>query len=102
MASLRKLFIVTLLGVAAACFIYVIHLDAYYCENGVRESRPAEGRVRPRYVCHGTRVFLTAGEEFDFNVLLPCAAIGSFLAAGLLNMRWKCFRISGGEGRGTL
>ena len=91
MALLQKSMIVALILLAATCFIYILYLDSYYHLNGAREPQPEEGRIYPETVHHGTHIFLTEREKFNFEVWLPSISIGSFLVAGLVNMRWKQF-----------
>jgi hypothetical protein len=88
---LQKLLIILLFVVAAAFWGYVIHLDSFYYENAPREALTAEGRVHPQFVHHGSKVFLTEQELFNFEVLFPSISIGSVLIAGLLDLRWKHF-----------
>ena len=88
---LQRLLIILLFVVAAVFWSYSIYLDSFYYENAPREALIAEGRVHPRFVHHGAKVFLTEQELFNFNVLLPSIAIGSVLIAGLLALRWKHF-----------
>jgi hypothetical protein len=90
MASfLRKSLVAMLLIIAASCFVYVLYLDSYYELNGARAPQPQSGRIYPKTVHHGTRVFLTKAEKLEFNVVLPsvsilCAGAGIYLA-----VRWK-------------
>lgn len=88
---LQRLLIILLVVVAAAFWSYSIYLDRFYYENSSREPLTAQGRVHPRYVHHGAKVFLTEQELFNLNVLFPSLSIGSFLIAGLLDLRWKHF-----------
>ena len=87
----QKLLIILLIVVAAAFWGYVIHLDSFYYENAPREAVTAQGIVHPQFVHHGTKVFLTEQEFFNFEVLFPSISIGSVLIAGLLDLRWKHF-----------
>ena len=88
---LQKLLIILLFVVAAAFWSYIAYLDNFYYENAPREALTAQGRVHPQFVHHGAKVFLTAQEAFNFEVLFPSLSIGSVLFAGLLDLRWKHF-----------
>ena len=89
--QLQKAIIIGLLVIAAAFWGFGLYLDGFYYENAPREPVLAEGRIHPEVIHHGTHVFLTERELFNFNVLLPSISIGSVLIAGLLSMRWKLF-----------
>jgi hypothetical protein len=95
MALLQKTLIVTFLAIAVSCFACILYLDNYYGVNGATKPEPNEGRIYPKTLHHGVHVFMTKGEKFRFDVVLPSVSIGSFLIAALLNMRWKRFRGSG-------
>ncbi len=88
---LQKLLIILLFVVAVAFFSYIASLDNFYYENAPREALTAQGRVHPKFVHHGTKVFLTEQEAFNFEVLYPSISIGSVLIAGLLDLRWQHF-----------
>lgn len=89
--QLQKLLIILLFVVAAAFCSYIFYLDSFYFENAPREALTAQGRVHPQFIHHGTKIFLTEQEAFNFKVLFPSNSIGSFLIAGLLDLRWKHF-----------
>lgn len=91
MVRLQQFLIILLVVIAAAFWNYVIYLDRFYYENAPREPLATEGRVHLKMVHHGTKVFLTDQEIFNFDVLFPSVAIGSILIAGLLDLRWKLF-----------
>jgi len=95
MALLQKTLTVAFLAIAVSCFVYTLYLDNYYGVNGATKPEPTEGRIYPKTLHHGVHVFMTKGEKFRFDVVLPSVSIGSFLIAALLNMRWKHFRGSG-------
>jgi hypothetical protein len=88
---LQKLLIILLFVVAVTFSGCIIYLDGFYYENAPREALTAQGRVHPEFVHHGAKVFLTEQEIFNFKVLFPSISIGSFLIAGLLDLRWKHF-----------
>ena len=88
---LQRLLIILLFLVAAAFWSYIIYLDGFYYENAPREALIAQGRVHPRFVHHGAKVFLTEQELFNFDVLFPSISIAGVLIAGLLDLRWKHF-----------
>ena len=87
----QKVLILLFFGVAVASFVYTLYLDNYYYLNGARDPVPAEGRIYRQIVHHGWQVFLTRREQFNFEVVLPSIGLGSFLIAGLLDLRWKHF-----------
>lgn len=89
--TLQKAVVLVFFGVAVAVFIYLLYLDNYYHLNGARKPVPAEGRVYPEFVHHGSKVFLTKREHFNLDVLFPSLAIGSFLIGGLFALGWKLF-----------
>jgi len=89
--TVNKVLILFFFGVAAVAFLYQLYLDNYYHLNAPPQPIPAEGRIYPEYVHHGSRVFLTKWEQFDMDVLLPSVAIGSVLVGGLFALRWKLF-----------
>ena len=89
--QLQRLLIILLFLVATVFWSYAIYLDGFYYENAPREALIGEGRVHPRFVHHGTKVFLTEQELFNLDVLFPSISIGSVLIAGLLDLRWKRF-----------
>ena len=91
MVRLQQFLIILLVVIAAAFWNYGIYLDRFYYENAPREPLATEGRVHLKIVHHGTKVFLTDQEIFNFEVLFPSVAIGSILIAGLLDLRWKLF-----------
>ena len=91
MIAFQKALIIALVLVAAAFWNWLIYLDSFYCQHGATAAIVAEGRIYPRKVCHGRQVFLTHQEKFNLDVLYPSLSIGSFLIAGLLDLRWKHF-----------
>ena len=94
MLQLQKAIIIGLLVIAAAFWGFGLYLDGFYYKNAPREPVLAEGRIHPEVIHHGTHVFLTERELFNFNVLFPSISIGSVLIAGLLSLRWKLFGFS--------
>lgn len=91
MEALQKSLIIALMLLAVAFWMWGIYLDGFYCEHGATTASVTEGRIYPKKVCHGWRVFLTAKEKFNLDVLYPSISIGSVLIAGLLDLRWKHF-----------
>jgi len=87
----QKLLIILLIAVAIAFWCAVIYLDSFYYQNAPREAVTAQGRTHPQVVHHGTIIFLTEQEVFNFEVLFPSISIGSVLVAGLLDLHWKHF-----------
>jgi hypothetical protein len=96
MVALQKSLIIALMLIAAAFWTWSMYLDHFYCEHGATTASAAEGRVYSRKVCHGSQVFLTKKEEFNLIALYPSISIGSFLIAGLLDLRWKHFYFAKG------
>jgi len=94
LSQLQKAIIIGLLVIAAAFWGFGLCLDGFYYKNAPREPVLAEGRIHPEVIHHGTHVFLTERELFNFNVLFPSISIGSVLIAGLLSLRWKLFGFS--------
>lgn len=88
---IKKSLIILFVVIAALFWSYIIHLNGFYYENAPREAVAGEGRVYPKFIHHGAKVFLTKREAFNFEVLFPSISIGSFLIAGLLDLRWKLF-----------
>ena len=91
MIIIKKSVVILLILVAAAFWSYHLYLDSFYYENAPREPMPVEGRLHPKVIHHGTHVFLTDREVFNFDVLFPSISIASVLIAGVLAMRWKQF-----------
>ena len=91
MVALQKSLIIAFIALAVAFWSWVIYLDSFYYEHGATTASAAEGRIYPLIVHHGWQVFLTEKEKFRFEVLYPVIFIGSFLIAGLLDLRWKHF-----------
>ncbi|HKR60503.1 MAG TPA: hypothetical protein VJS64_12280 [Pyrinomonadaceae bacterium] len=91
MVALQKSLIVGLILVAVAYWNWCIYLDSYYYEHGATTPSVAEGRIYPMKVHHGWQVFLTKKEKFNLEVFYPSICLGSFLIAGLLDLRWKHF-----------
>ena len=91
MVALQKSLIIALIVLAVAFWSWDIYLDSFYYEHGATTASVAEGRIYPMKVHHGWQVFLTEREKFSFDVLYPSISIGSFLIAGLLDLRWKHF-----------
>jgi len=91
---IQKAVVILLILVAAAFWSYNLYLDSFYYENAPREPIPVEGRIHPKVIHHGTHVFLTEREVFNFDVLFPSISIGSVLIAGLLAIRWKQFNFT--------
>ncbi len=87
----QKVVILLFFGVAVTFFLYLLYLDNYYHLNAPRQPVPAEGRIYREIVHHGSQVFLTKREQFNLEVLIPSIAIGSFLIAGLFDLRWNHF-----------
>ena len=84
---LRKSLIIGLIILSFAGLGLRISLDSYFYQNSPREPIPAEGKIYPENVYHGTHVYLTRTEDMVFD-LLPFALV-FFIVAAFLNMRWK-------------
>jgi hypothetical protein len=87
--QLRKAIVIMFAGMFFAQLYFTIFLDHYFYRTRPRQPEPISGRIYPRYIHYGTRVYLTRTETLPFDYIWVCGL--SLCIAALLNQHWDCF-----------
>jgi len=90
-ARLRKIVVIALMVVCFGTIAFSIYLDEYFYRTRPRQSEPQAGRIYPKWIHHGTLVYLTRIEKLPFELSWYVGGIAA-MGAYLLNQRWKVIR----------
>jgi hypothetical protein len=93
---LRKAILIALVVLCFSCIGTLNYLDGQYYRTRPREPDVKAGRTYPKWVHHGTLVYLTHSEKAMFD-WLPFICPVFALTAFALNQRWKVFGNSGSK-----